>query len=396
MKRFIISFMALFFSICIIAPISSLAAEDGVTAEDAWDYADDAWNYADSNRYMIEELQENSNGSGEKLDKIQESVDNIDVEQGIEDFVNKKNEELAEANKKESEENTEESDEGEQKKAPSTLSDAFLDVLNQAWGVMPELITSSVDDPVWQLTLEPSDQYNGTFYGIFVTIGYSLVLVFFAANLIETTIKYEIFTLKGGVQIFGRLIVSKVIIDLSGRICMFILNICDNICTKIMENATHVLKMETPTVFETQKNAVWPIGPILDFLEGLILAVPVLLIILIMLIAVVFVMLKLVLRSLELSLLMIVSPAFFACYSSEITKPYFKNFILTFLQCALQIVFMAVVYALSADWLTNVNSASTTEDVWAWFIKLIPNALIALAIAIMMIKPPKVLTSLVR
>ena len=154
--------------------------------------------------------------------------------------------------------------------------------------------------------------------------------------------------------------------------------------------------METPTVFETQKNAVWPIGPILDFLEGLILAVPVLLIILIMLIAVVFVMLKLVLRSLELSLLMIVSPAFFACYSSEITKPYFKNFILTFLQCALQIVFMAIVYALSAEFILGINRVTDAVEAWVWFVKTLPNSLLCLAIAIMMIKPPKVLTSLVK
>ena len=393
MKRFIISFMALFFSICIIAPISTLAAEDGVTAEDAWDYAEDAWNYADSNRYMIEELQENSNGSGEKLDKIQESVDNIDVEQGIEDFVNKKNDELATENG--NDESEEESEEGETKS--STLTDSLFETLNIIWGALPDLISSSVEDPTWQLTLEPSDQYNSTYYAIFVTIGYSLVLVFFAANLIESTIKYEIFTLKGGLQIFGRLIVSKVIIDLSGRICMFILNICDNICTDIMENASGVLKLAKPDVFSTmEKNNIWPIGPLIDLIVSYALSVPIIIIVGIMLVAIALIMIKLILRSLELSLLLIVSPAFFACYSSEITKPYFKNFILTFVQCSLQVVFMSIVYALSSDWMAKMNTASTIEDVWAWVIALIPNALIALAIAIMMIKPPKVLTSLVR
>ena len=41
---------------------------------------------------------------------------------------------------------------------------------------------------------------------------YSLVLLFFAVNLVEQTIKYEIFTAKGALRIFGRLLVAKIII----------------------------------------------------------------------------------------------------------------------------------------------------------------------------------------
>lgn len=399
MKRFIISFMTFFFSVCIALPITSVALDE---EQEGHQYQTivDIDNKADHIVGKVDEISDKIDGietgaSQESIDELKESVDNIDIEQGFEDFVNKKSEEIAAENeKKQAEENGNEDLEKEE--SPTTLSDAILDILNKAWGALPGIISASEDDPTWQLTLDPKSQYNGTFYAIFVTIGYSLVLVFFAANLIETTIKYEIFTLKGGAQIFGRLIVSKFIIDVSGKVCIYILNICENICSEITKNVTNTLNMQTPDVFATQlKNTVWPIGPILDFFQGIILIIPVLIIVLIMLIAIIFIMLRLVLRSIELSLLVIVSPAFFACYSSEITKPYFTNFIITFLQCALQIVFMAVVYALSSDWMLKINSASTAEDVWVWFIHLVPNAIIALAIAIMMIRPPRVLTGLV-
>lgn len=398
MKRFIITFMAFFFSICMIVPLTSVAISP---ADEEYQFKlikeahnDGRYTYDNVNEIKdrVKQIQDKVNGMGngasqESIEELKESVNNINVEQGIEDFVNKKNEELAAEN---------EAVEGETE-TNFTVTDSLFEALNLTWGALPDLLSSSVDDPTWQITLDPQKQYNGSFYAIFVTIGYSLVLVFFAANLIETTIKYEIFTLKGGVQIFGRLIVSKVIIDLSGKICIFILNICENICTKIMENASAVLKFSKPNVFSAvEKNTVWPIGPIIDVIVSLVIAIPIIIIILLMLVAVALIMIKLILRSIELSLLIIVSPAFFACYSSEITKPYFKNFILTFLQCSLQVVFMSIVYALSADWMTRINTASTAEDIGAWIVAIIPNILIALAIAIMMIKPPKVLTSLVR
>lgn len=75
-----------------------------------------------------------------------------------------------------------------------------------------------------------------------------------------------------------------------------------------------------------------------------LLIIPLMLINIVIFISTACIVVKLILRSFELSMLVAVSPAFFACYSSEITKPYFKNFILTFIQVAAQIVFMGIVY----------------------------------------------------
>lgn len=382
MKRFIISFMAFLFSICMFVPMAAFAADDDYTNGDCMQAIYDAEANIGG---QISDVSDKIDGiekgaSQESVDEIKESVDNIDVKQGVDDYFTEKA--------------TESSD--ETKDYGKSFADSVLGVLQSAWAELPKVLIGS-DEGSWKVTLNPSDQYNGTFYGIFVTIGYSLVLVFFAANLIETTIKYEIFTLKGGVQIFGRLIVSKVIIDLSGKICIYILNICNYISKDILKSASNDLLFKMPNIFGNMPSSKIPfVGGLFDYFQGYCLIIPVLIIIIIMLIAALLIIFKLMLRSLELSLLMIVSPAFFACYSSEITKPYFKNFILTFLQCALQIVFMAIVYAISSSFISDWSEMYQETNVWTWFIRTIPKALIALAIAIMMIKPPKVLTGLVR
>ena len=59
------------------------------------------------------------------------------------------------------------------------------------------------------------------------TLAYSLVLIFFSVNLIESTVKYEIVTLRGAVSFGGRLLVGKIVIDLSTTICMKVVGITE-------------------------------------------------------------------------------------------------------------------------------------------------------------------------
>lgn len=397
MKKFIITFMAFFFSICMIVPLTSVALTPG---EEKHQYdlirdnneriqdihRDSAYNYSNivdvqgKVNEINDKLNEMGNGaSQEAIEELKESVNNIDVKQGVDDYFTEKSNESS----------------GDAAEQGKYHTNALVKLLQDSWAAVPKIIIGKTDG-VQKVTLDPGSQKNSTFYGIFVTIGYSLVLVFFAANLIESTIKYEIFTLKGGVQIFGRLIVSKVIIDLSGQICVYILNICNYISKDILKNASDILSFELPNIFENIEASKVPfVGGLIDFLLCFVAALPVLIILCAIFFMVEIVIFKLILRSIELSLLVIVSPAFFACYSSEITKPYFKNFILTFLQCALQIVLMAVVYALSSGFIIDWGNMLETKSAWEWSSRNNYNALIAIAIAFMMIKPPKVLTNLI-
>lgn len=363
-------------------------AVEAYTIDDIYDGTQmdyEIWNYI--NNSLMPAIESNGNGNGasqesvnnvqNSINNVQNSVNSIDVKKDIDEYVN----ETSNANKE------------TVKGYPKTVMDTFMKVLNECWGAVPDLIQGT-ESGTMKITLDPTKQ--NTFTGIFKTIGYSLVLLFFAANLIENTIKYEIFTLKGGAMLFGRLIISKVVIDLSVTICTYILNICNNISTKILLDAKTEIHFSTPNIESESIGTLGILGTLIDYFQAYVMLVPILIIILVMLLAALLIIFKIVLRSIELSLLMIVSPAFFACYSSEITKPYFKNFMTTFLQCALQIVFMSVVFALSANWLTDITTTNNKIEAWAWFVKVLPHALIALAFAIMMVKPPKVLTNLIK
>ena len=225
---------------------------------------------------------------------------------------------------------------------------------------------------------------------------YSLVLLFFAVNLVEQTIKYEIFTAKGALRIFGRLLVAKIIIDLSVKICTLILSIIGGLTVKMLNNVD--VTIDIYPKFTLEKSGVKIIGPILDAVAAAAISFILVLIIGVVLVCVSIVMIKLVLRSIELAMLMVVSPAFFACLSSDVTKEYFKKFISVFIQVASQTLFMAIAMAVCSSHLntkTTIDIAKFSELAKA-LINISPTLLTVVAMCVMMVKPPKVLTNLVK
>lgn len=386
MKRFFLSIMTILFSMCFIAPLSVNAATiDDVYDGTLMDY--DIWNYLVND--VMPTIQSNSSGASQSsVDNIQSAVndvkttvDSIDLKSDMENFYANKNTE----------------NDGSTCSSVVSFADTMIETANDYWAKIADIISDTGVNNEFGFAINVKTMKSSSIFYIFRNFAYSLVLVFFAANLIETSIKYEIFTLKGGVQVFGRLLISKVIIDASGLICIYLLDICSNLTSKILSASTAEFKINKPNLSAMiVKSDVWVVGKILDFLLAALLLIPILLIVLPILISAIFVIIKLILRSLELSLLVCVSPAFFACYSSEVTRPYFRNFIMTFIQCAAQIVFMAVVYFVGTKWFASSTNVSSATDAWTWFQNVIPNTLIAIAIAIMMVKPPRVLTNLLK
>lgn len=235
------------------------------------------------------------------------------------------------------------------------------------------------------------------FQEVFRVFGYSLVLLFFAVSLVDQTIKYEIFTLRGAVGIFGRLIISKTVIDTSSWICITIINISESLCGQLLATTRRtILETNVPSI-TVETSDVFIVGPIVDYIVACIISLPIYLLTLTVLISGLFILVKLLLRSFELSLLTAVSPAFFACASSNATMPYFKNFITQFIKSAFQIVFMVVVYFVAINHITFQGTNITTfAELGVWFIKSIPNTVIIIAMSIMMVKPPRFLTDLIR
>lgn len=369
-------------------PMTAYAGYD----EDTNKMVYDIWNY------LVNSVNNGVNG-------VKAQVNNLDIEgktsKGVEKFFNSKTTEENTSNiLDDSFKFTEKSNDGKttEKKGLASL---FISMANDQWKRVGKALEKGGD-------LSGTDSFNKNFsinsiksskvINIFKTFGYSLVLVFFSVTLIESTIKYEIFTIKGGAMIFGRLLISKVVIDSSVNICGYILTEVSKLLTSMSASmqANEFMMIPDVQIVASAKSKLWILGPFVDLFISGIMMLPVIIIGLVAIICAGTIVIKLIFRSFELAMLMVVSPAFFACASADVTKPYFKNFIINFIRCAFQIIFMAVVWVVVVQWQINKTTFGTYADLGSYIWNMVPNLFTMIAMTIIMIKPPKVLTSLIR
>ena len=230
------------------------------------------------------------------------------------------------------------------------------------------------------------------------TIAYSIVILFFSVSLTETTIKYEIVSMRGFASVFGRMIFSKIIIDNAAKICVKILGVISWIASSV-NDAISLSSLQQKKIFadaslSSSESKLWVIGKIVDFFNSTAISLPYLIMALDVLIVSMLILGKLMIRSIQLAMMTAVSPVFFACASSDVTKQYFKNFITGFLQCGLQIVFMIVIYGIGYGVLKSdaiggglfMQFQSKTMDAYRTIIVFV-------VMGIMIVKPPKFLTN---
>ncbi|MEG0614210.1 MAG: type IV secretion system protein [Oscillospiraceae bacterium] len=267
--------------------------------------------------------------------------------------------------------------------------DSNIETANNSWGLVGNAITASDT----YLGLDPMT-IGTKFEGIFKTFAYTICLLFFGINMIEKSLQFEIMTFKGACSIFGRVIFAKIWIDLSYKICGWIMAINNNLVSQLIGDTNEQIAMKTLEVtgMESSDNII--VGWIIDFFKQISSILPILLVCLIMAIAAAFITFKLTMRVIELSLTTIISPVFFAFLVGDTTKKYFINFITTFIGIVTQTLFMAVVFGLASTWWQSVMTGMGT-DYLTWFAYLLPNMVVLVAFAYMMCKPPKVLTNLV-
>jgi hypothetical protein len=233
---------------------------------------------------------------------------------------------------------------------------------------------------------------------IFVTFAYSLVILFFGVNLIETTLQYELFTAKGAVKVVGRLFLAKIWVDLSTTICLAILGVANELLNQIILTATpEQIYTQVNIGSEMPLSNVPIVGALLDVIYAFFYLIPLILMLLVIGVLAGLILIKLTLRSLEIAMLIIVSPVFFACLAGDSTKQYFKKFIMNFIGVVFHIVFMAIVYVIGMEWLSQHShySGNVFDNFAMWMMSGIPWFITLIAMAVMMIKPPRILTSLV-
>ena len=247
------------------------------------------------------------------------------------------------------------------------------------------------------------EDFVNQFSQIFVIFASSLLVILFGVNIIKTALEYQLFTLKGAVTIFGRLILAEIWIQLSTKICVMIVKIFNELMASILAavDSSGLLKTMSLT-FESSRSGVWLIGDIVDFFANLCPFILVMLLIGAVLVVFIIVYIMLIIRSFEIAMLSVISPVFFACSVGEATMPYFRKFVTSFLAVGAEIVFMALVYLAFLWYCKEATTAGVIrlEDLYNVASpaagKFYTYIAVSVACGVMMIKPPQVLRDLMR
>ena len=406
MKNALKKVASLFFLMCCLVcffPIHALAYDDYYTYDlqrtDEYNNWIVWWNWShnDLRTPIMDELAAIKNNGVTANVNTQEIKDSIDVAGELETFYEEKEKEGS----------------TEVEKTPINYAHTKRDLANEMWSAVGaalnaggDLTDEAVDKPgktglakymnlgVKLDDLDQQDVYK-KIIAVMRTIAYSIAILFFSVNLIETTVKYEIVSMRGFASVFGRMIFSKIIIDSAATICMKIIGTTQWMISQVNAQMNITAKAAfSDTSISSSTSKLWVIGKIIDFFNSTANALPLLIMALVVLIVSMLILGKLMIRSIQLAMMISVSPVFFACACADVTKQYFKNFLTGFLQCALQIVFMVIVFWIGCGVL---NGHAIGGDIFMEFKSTTMNAyraiIVYIVMGIMIVKPPKFLTN---
>ena len=283
---------------------------------------------------------------------------------------------------------------------------AFIELANKIWNSIGMIFYgASFGENIglleyFNFQIDINSYVNSNVYTVMKTLAYSLVLLFFSVNMIETTIKYESVSLKGFIVMTIRIVIAKKLIDNCPKICTSIIKIVRDTIGQMWEtkevDLSDVMGKDTilDKILNVGQSKLPFVGEIVDAILVLVAAVPIILMSLSAFIVGAIILVKILLWSVDMVILVSVSPAFVACWSSDVTKQYFKNFIVTFIQASLQLLYMAIVFFLFKTFLAT--TVPDGDNMVIYMVRFVPNLIVMIAMAIMMIKPPKFLTNMLR
>jgi len=334
----------------------------------------------------VNEVKGKVDETNNKIDSVQQSVDSIDVQKDLDEFGK----------------NITANSDGTVAGDIISLTDLMIGSCNSMWTLVGDVIhgygvPAKGGYASFFQVVNPEKYATGDIIEVLRAFAYSIVLLFFSINLVEITVKYEMLSLKSVIIIAARIFIAKTLIDKSGTICVYIIKSMSTLATDILKVGNDNLLMNFPSTGNIfYKNETPVIGPLIDIVMAILISSIVGFLLTIILIVAAIILIKLVLRAFELTLLIVVSPVYIACWSSEVTKQYCRNFLISFIQVAAQIVYMSIVYSVAAKVISlNGHNVGNWGDFTSWIASMFPQIVLLIGMAIMMIKPPKVLTGLI-
>lgn len=230
----------------------------------------------------------------------------------------------------------------------------------------------------------------------FQTVAYTLIVLLFGINFISQATQGELISIKGIIKMLGGILIAKIWVDLSVKICLGILSFTSSLTGQIVVKSTDITIFSV-TVYPNCDCGLWLVGKVIDFFTNLLTLLPMLLCGAVVGICSIIVCCKLIMRTFEITLLTSISPVFFACLVGDATKAYFKRFVSEFLSAALSVLWMALIYVFALEWLQSLNLSVIDEwgDLGMYFGRSMPKVLIIVVMSVFMVKPPSIFKNLI-
>lgn len=226
----------------------------------------------------------------------------------------------------------------------------------------------------------------------FKSFGYLMVVLLFGLNLINSAVQLELTDIKGVLKILGGLLLAKIWIDLSTDICIAIIKFISDVSMQLFIDGAINSIFATTENFKQSDTGLWIVGEILNVILNIISIIPVILVGLVVAVICGCVIVKIVMRSFEITIMTVISPVFFACLLGDATKPYFRNFLSEFLSSVCSLAWMTLIYVGGVAWINQINmqkvNAEDITDIITWFSACGVKVLIVVAMCMLMLKPP--------
>lgn len=248
-------------------------------------------------------------------------------------------------------------------KLAANIFSKFVDLLNLIWGLMVINLTD-------ESYIEAAENVTNTLIVFFTPIAFAFSVLFWTIGVLNLVSKenIELETKENAIKYFGSIIFIALWINTASWFCREIISLNSGIVKTLLANSEDVL------TFSSEESQL-SLGLFLIYIIT----------VLVVIVVAFMISVKLIIRQLELIALTSVSPIFFGCCVSDVTKPYFWRFARTFIGTTLETTYMAVIYIVGMRY-WNVNGS--LYDGFADS-ECLGTMILAISIGIMIFSPPK-------
>ncbi len=237
----------------------------------------------------------------------------------------------------------------------------IFNVLSSMWAFFGDAITSGTGhsgitgmfaDSSWIFSYSKIIEFANQYRPIFLTLAYLVFIISFFSSIMNSTARFDISDPKVIIKIFAQVIIGKVFLDASFQVCVLLLIMLNDIAAGVVQTGTNLIINAN---FTEQSSEVPIIGPLITILASFWAALPLGIFAIAFGVSVVKCIIKVMVRSLELTCLIAVSPVFFAFLAGENTKKYFEKFLFAFISVAASIIFIAILYAMGGNLIMDIR-----------------------------------------